>query len=322
MEFGPIHMNTSSQATTAPMNAQSVHAHQTASPSPSSSEAAAILKGMKGIVSPPDVYLRAMGLLHDQNAGTKAIADVIQTDANLTARLLGIVNSAFYGFRAPIDTVSRAVTVVGNRDLESLLTAASALQVFTNIPGALVNMDVFWRHSVFAASIAERLAKHFRVLHPERLFVAALLHDVGALIMFNRLPDLEAEILAAAAGDEGELANLETHHLGFDHAGLGALALRQWRLPESLCGAIDHHHNPAGAAEFQHECAIVHIADVLANRSGLGALLEGSVAIPLIDPVAWRILGETLPDDTLDGLIGEAGLDFAETVSLLGIGRR
>ena len=118
-------------------------------------------------------------MLEDPNTTANDLGRVIGRDTGLTARLLKIVNSAFYGFQSRIETVSRAVTIIGMRELRGLVLAASAIEAFSKVPNKVLNMANFWRHSVYCGVVAQLLAERSNVLHAERLFVAGLLHDIG-----------------------------------------------------------------------------------------------------------------------------------------------
>ena len=212
---------------------------------------------------------------------------------------------------------ARAITVIGERELYNLVLAVSAVTTFNGIPNVIVNMDTFWRHSLYCGLIARSLAKKARILHPERLFVAGLLHDVGSLVLFNRAPGVARELVMLADGDEDLLCQAEAEELGFTHADLGGLLLEQWQIPDALRDAVRGHHEPASAGPARREAAIVHIADLLANSSAIGAFFERPAAERRIRVHAWDLAGIVQTDVDPEALIGEAGLHFANTASFL-----
>lgn len=271
---------------------------------------------VSGLASPPDVYIKVFDLMESPTAAAEDMGLIISQDPSLTARLLKIVNSPMYSFSSRIDTVSRAVAVVGLRELYSLVVAVSAVKSFSAIPNDVVNMDTFWRHSIYCGIISRLLAKRCHVLHTERLFIAGLLHDIGSLVIYNRAPDIAKRILEIAEGDEEKVFNAELQELGFSHAGLGGELLKEWTLPESLQEAVAYHHQPACAKGGKLEAAIVHIANVLANQSELGAFSEVKVLSAEIDDAVWAATG--LDSETFDReeIIGEAGIQFVESASL------
>lgn len=243
------------------------------------------------LVSPPDVCIRIFELLEDDRVSASRLGDVIARDPALTARLLRIVNSPFYGFTRRIDTVSRAVAVIGASELHTLVVAAAARTSFARIPNFIVNIDTFWRHGIGCGVLARELARRCRILHPERLFVAGLMHDLGSLVFYQREPDIMRGLLLDARGDETLLARHERHRFGFDHAELGARLLDRWQLPATMVQAIRFHHEPARAADSALEAAIVHVADAIANHEEDGAFYASPSARLLTDGSAWRLLG-------------------------------
>lgn len=279
--------------------------------------AASLLEDVSYLVSPPDVCVKVFELVQSNESSAQEIGEVISHDPALTARLLRLVNSAFYGFNRRIDTVSRAITIIGIRELYSLVIAVSAIKSFSNLPNNLVNIDTFWRHGLYTGLIARSLAKHCRVLHPERLFVAGLMHDIGSLVLYSKMPDTCADLLMVCDGDEGILHQAELAELGFTHADLGGALLGTWMLPESLQEAVGYHHMPSYASESELEASIVHLADNLANRSQLGAFCEKSSSEAAVDASAWAAIGLEESQFDYDSVIGEAGLQFTETAGLL-----
>lgn len=275
-----------------------------------------LVASVKGLVSPPDICIKVTELLQSPDCSIHDLGEVILRDPNLTARLLRLVNSAAVGLRARVDTVSRAITVVGTRELHNMVLAISAVRTFRNLPSKLVSMDVFWRHAIYTGLLARLLGKHCGVLHPERLFIAGLLHDVGSLVLYRCLPDVAGELLLTAQGDEQVLCHAESDVLGFTHAELGGLLLATWNLPEALCEATTWHHEPGKAQAARLEACVVHVADVLANRSGIAGFCEATSPTAEIDPAAGALIGTFAVNDQ-DAITGEAGALLAETLAVL-----
>ncbi len=279
--------------------------------------AAELVGEVAGLVSPPIICLKLMELIQQDESSAQDLGDVIANDPNLTSRLLRLVNSAYFNFPRKIETVSRAISIVGTRELYSLVVAISAVNTFSRIATSLVNMDTFWRHSIFTGLMARELAREHRVLHPERLFVAGLLHDIGMLVLFNRSPDTAAELLLIAAGDEEVFYQAEIEKLGFTHADIGGLLMQQWQLPETLQDAVLYHHVPYMAEQGKVDAALVHMANILANRSDLGSFAEDHTIETEFDQSVWKTLGTEQGSLDIDLLIGNAGLQFAETIGVM-----
>ncbi len=273
-----------------------------------------LVKGVAKLASLPEVCIRVNEMVDDPRSSAADIADVISRDTALTAQLLRMANSAFYNFPSKVDTISRAVIVVGERELRYLVLALSAVRSFSSIPVELINMASFWRHSVYCGVVARLVASHCHVLHSERLFVAGLLHDVGMLVMMNRAPDEEKLAFERSnALDEAALDQAEQEIFGFGHADVGLALMEQWNLPIALCETVGCHHNVAKAEEARLDAAIVHIADVIANRAELPTDYEGE--LPQFDALVWDITG--LSEESIDGISEEAVPLFAESWAMI-----
>ena len=261
-----------------------------------------LVKGMIKLVSLPHVCIRVNLMVDDPSFSNNDIGDVISQDASLTVRLLKVANSAFFGFQSKIETVSRAVTVIGTHQLRDLVLAVSAVRTFTNIPIDLANMASFWRHSMFCGIVARLIAQKCNVLHTERLFVSGLLHDIGQLIIFHKLPELSRKMLRQVDLTDEELQTIEKHFLGFNHGDVGAELMKIWQLPPSLCNAVKYHHNPGKAESDDLEASIIHLANAITHIAELEHMRD--ISIQRIDPYAWQ--RTKLSEDIIDGIIDEA----------------
>jgi len=276
-------------------------------------QATELVKGIAKLASLPEVCVRVNEMVDDPRSSAADIGRVISRDTALTAQLLRMANSAFYSFPSKVDTISRAVTVVGERELRYLVLALSAVRVFSQIPVELINMASFWRHSVYCGVVARLVATHCHVLHSERLFVAGLLHDVGKLVIMNRALEQAKEAILQAAQSGRPMYQVEHELFGFDHAVVSRVLLEQWNIPAALCETVGCHHDVAKAEEARLDAAIVHVANVIANRAELA--LEDNVQLPEVDAVAWEITG--LSEDVINNIADEAAPLFAESWAMI-----
>lgn len=236
----------------------------------------------------PMIYGQLNEITKKPNSSAKDIGRVISNDTSLSARLLRLVNSTFYGFPSTIDTLSRAVTIVGVKQLSTLALGISIVKVFDDIPSELIDMRSFWEHSI-ACGIAARIIAGFKkVANSERLFVAGLLHDIGRLLLYSYEPQLAQETLVAAQNGPKPVYEAELDLMGFDHTDLGGTLLNQWNLPLSLENDIRFHHCPM-AAKDPKEAAIVHLADIIVAALELGS--SGERHVPALEQEAWELLG-------------------------------
>jgi HD-like signal output (HDOD) protein len=241
------------------------------------------------LVSPPDTYMRLNALIQDPDSAIDDISAVINTDPALATRLLRIVNSPFYGFPSQINTISRAITIIGTRELTHLVLATSVINAFRGIPPSLINMDEFWRHSFATAITARLLAEECGQRATERFFIAGLLHNIGSLVLYQSMPELAGEAIRSAEFGHEVLFEAERRVIGFAHTDVGYALARAWHLPHSLQEVARYHHQPSKAEDFPVDVAIVHVADILVSSVPFGHC--GDNHVPPLDPAAWELLG-------------------------------
>jgi HD-like signal output (HDOD) protein len=258
-----------------------------------------LVSGIDRLVSLPEVSIKINHLLTQGNYSSSSLADIIAHDSDISARLLRLVNSSFYGLPSKIDTIQRAVTVAGANEVRNLVMATTAMRTFTGIPAELVDMEEFWRHAVTTGVLAQAISECCHTLHSERLFVAGMLHDLGRLVIYLTLPDKAKEILYITGGDEWILADTEQEILGFSHMEVGAELFKAWRLPEGFQSIARYHHQPQLASDHQHDVAIVHIALAIARGQMIGFSIDEMLWA--IAPSAWETTG--LSADTLSPLL-------------------
>lgn len=255
------------------------------------SEISELVHGVGSLVSLPDVFMKINKLVEDPDSEIADIVAVVNQDPGFTVRLLRVANSSFYGFSSTISTVTRAVSIIGTAQIRSLALATSVASTFEGLPNSLVSMANFWRHSLYCALIARNLAKQAKKCDADAVFTAALLHDIGELIIFYRRPDQAKAALQLVldSSDELPIYIAEEKVLGFNHAEVGAELARQWKLPPMLEECIGFHHNLDNVRDFPREVALVHIANVLALMAELHTL--NPLDVEPIDPRAWEIIG-------------------------------
>jgi putative nucleotidyltransferase with HDIG domain len=273
-----------------------------------------LVKDIDGLVTLPDVYIRINRLLEDPNSSTADIAKAVSQDPSFTLRLLRVANSSLYSFPAAVTTAAKAVSIIGTAQIRSLALAMSVAKSFAGMPNELVSMENFWRHSLYCALIARRLAKAARRCDPDSLFTAGLLHDIGELVIFNRLPEpaRDALLMVLDSQDEMPVHLAEREVMGVDHAEVGGELARHWNLPSLLQECIAFHHDVAGAKQHPREVALVHLANVFALMAELDTLDPGDVSP--IDPLAWELTG--LTEDCTEAVVREAQAEIQEAEQL------
>lgn len=247
--------------------------------------AESVVEGVDDLLSLPDAAIRLNALLVDPDVSANEIADVVSVDAALAARVLRAVNSAYFGLRTRVDTISKAIAMIGTSELHSLVLTTSAAQAFKSISYKLVDMETFWQHSVRAALAARGFAESSLKRHRERVFLSALMHDIGKLVLYHQVPTVSTRVLEAVR--EGQLQDeVEFALLGFTHADVGAVLLERWNLPSSLSVPVRYHHRFAEAPEYTQESALIYLGSRVADYMELKRSDETPVLVDADD--AWN----------------------------------
>ena len=272
---------------------------------------AELVKDVGNLITLPDVFIRINQLVENPNSSIAEIAGVASHDPSFSVRLLRVANSSFYGLSSTVDTVFKAVSIIGTSQIRSMALATSVASTFEGLPNSLVSMHNFWNHSLYSGLIARILAKRTSGFDPDAAFTAALLHDIGELVIFNRLPQQakEALLLVLDSADELPIYQAEHQIMEFDHAQVGGELARQWKLPPMLEECIEFHHNIQAGLRFPREVALVHIANILALMAEVRTLDCGDVSP--IDPDAWDIVG-LKPEEVINEVIAEVQEEIAE----------
>jgi HD-like signal output (HDOD) protein len=235
----------------------------------------------------PAIVIELNEVIADPLSTADKMAQVINKSPSLTALLLKIVNSSFYGLPSRVDRVSLAVTLIGTRELSSLALGISIMTMFRSIPSSLLTMRSFLKHSLACGIAARLLAAQKTLRQTEQMFTAGLLHDIGRLILFIYFPEEALGALRQARHTSERLYRVEKQRLGCHHAQIGQFLLGRWRLPLIIENTVCFHHEPANAPD-PVPAAIVHVADLLVNALGIGT--SGELLVPPLDGRAWETL--------------------------------
>ena len=230
----------------------------------------AAIGGLESIPRPPATVQALEKVLADADAGVIAVAAVVSRDAALTARILRVVNSSFFGVGRQVTRVDAAVNFMGVSLVRAITLADGATRSFVVAPDAL-DLDEWNRHAVRVAAIARditlKTCPNDRALADEA-FLAGLLHDVGQVVLAGVAPQVWKEIEKQAASELRPLNEIEVRQGRVSHALVGAYLLSLWGLPSSVVEAVAFHHTPERLAGHMFDATIaVHVADALSVRS-------------------------------------------------------
>ncbi len=236
----------------------------------------ALVAGTMRLPSPPLTYLALTEATRDPEVSVEAIAAVLEQDAAMTAQVLRVVNSPLFGVRREVSRVHQAIALLGRDMVKNLVLGADVFRSFKQLPaGARLAIETHHDHSLLVGRIAQVIAG--KALANDA-FTVGMLHDVGVLLVATMTPDMQFEILDAAAGREIPPHVVEKERWGTTHAEIGAHLLGLWGLPRAIVQGVADHHDPPPFFPMSPQLgSIAHVADALAHeRSGGAARLDPS----------------------------------------------
>jgi len=241
--------------------------------------------------------LKVLETCNDPNASAYDLRRVISFDPVLTARVLKLINSAYYSLGCPVSSLTRAIILLGINNVKNLALSFAILDNFKDKrTGQSFSADEFWTHSLGVGVVAKSLAalKEVPVATREEFFIAGLLHDLGKLPLRTQFPAAYHRLWDSARQHTLQLHQSESRHLGLDHCDVGQLIAQKWRLGRPLVESLSYHHNPAGSSEENRNFVLmVSLANQWVNEFTIGSAGNQTVDQSL---VAW--------------LIGEVGVDW------------
>jgi len=250
-----------------------------------------LLKGVQKVASEPTIYAKVVDLLADPRAGSGELAAVIEKDPSLAARILRLANSAYFHQGHDVETIAQAIMVIGTTQMRDVVLASSTTTAFKDIPPGLMDMNSFWSHSIACGILARLISQLRHCPNTETAFISGLLHDIGRLILFHKLPIEMTELMRQSKEQKRPLYQLEQQAFGFDHAMLGGDLLMLWRLPSIIVDTTLHHHQSSNCVKYEAEVTTVHVADQLAKS--MAKSHSGDINVTALEDDDWQRLGVT-----------------------------
>lgn len=207
----------------------------------------------------PSVVYEILALIDSPDSSVEQIVEKVSQDAALTVRVLRMVNSAYYGLPMPVSNVEQAITLIGLKTLRDIVLVSKVAEKFSDIPAKVANMTSFWNNSLMCAGLAKRFYKE-QGLKKHNIFSAALLNNVGILVMLQKMPSEMQYLLKLADKHQQNLYDAEQLVLGYTHADVGAMFMSEWGMPELFVQVAKYRDNFYLAGEYDREAAIVHLA--------------------------------------------------------------
>ena len=228
-----------------------------------------------------------------QNPETTAfdIAEAISQDQALASKVLRIANSAYYGFPQKITTINYAIVLLGLNNIRNIVLSTSVIEQLPDTDKTLFDCREFWKHSFLCGIISKKIAEHLGMKTSEEIFMCGLLHDFGKLVLYHFFHEEFVQALSIAKAENISLQEAENRVFNFNHSGVGALLFKKWQLPLSLVKSIEHHHHPDNSFDYFRIASIVHVANYLCRRIGIGS--SGDAIIPSLEKKSYKLVNLT-----------------------------
>lgn len=224
----------------------------------------------------PLVMQRAFQLIEDPRSSAQDLVDVLQFDQAITANVLRLCNSAYFGLRRPVSSLKEALVMVGfDRLMEIILSQGSAALLKDSCEGYGLGQADLWKHSVACALLSHIISKRLNREATLTLFTAALLHDIGKVMLGHFLQEYFGQIRDLTVEKQLSFSEAEKQVLGINHAELGGKVAERWKFPKSIILAIRYHHTPTQSSEEREIVELISLCDVVAMLTGIGGGADG-----------------------------------------------
>ncbi len=262
-----------------------------------------LFKGDLQLTSPPSIYFELQKTIENPDKSISDVGFIIEQDQALSIRMLKIVNSAFFGLPQPIASIKRAISIIGVQSLQHLVLATVVIDKFSSMPGGLPSIHDFWARSLRCALISKELCLYRNSKFDfEEIFICGLLHDIGQLVFYRRIPELARQIGLLVEASSLDEVDTENNILGFNHYQAGTELAKLWKLPEIIIATISQHNNPDHTSQFAGAASIIATANYLCKMD-----LDNSYSNSICNDI---------PQNVLTGIVEEAENQFEAVFSL------
>lgn len=282
--------------------------------SPVFTDAHTFLDGGIRLSSFSDIYYKITDALDNPSSTANTFADIISKDSGLSARLISLVNSPLYGFSTPVESLSRAVSLVGTKGLSQLALSVSVMESFKGMDSRYFCMADFWKHSLACAVFCRILSSQIPGTSQDNCFVVGMLHDLGRLVMLQLAPTETRLSLNLSKCHGLDTCGAERKVFGFDHCELADELFKLWNFPPSIARAVVGHHGQHEKV-LPIESAICSLGDTMAIAMQYGSNGSGFVQAPYRG--AWDAMG--LPKGSLGTTILKAKRQIADILTIFGV---
>lgn len=264
-----------------------------------------ILRKFENLQTLPHVAIRLNKLLSDDSSSMQDFEEIINMDPSLVLRLLRVVNSAYYGMAQKVDNISRAVMIVGMKNLRNMVVASALKDIFTkDADEDIISRPQLWLHSVAVSICSKMISERIFGRIGEDVFLCGLVHDIGFIIEDQVVHDLILEVCKTYTPDAGPITKYEREVIGTDHCELGYVMAREWKLPQHVLDGIKYHHDVNKEISPSSEPGIIQMADFLVSELNYPAFknISATLSPDLSDYIdqnsdEFEVLISDLPDE-------------------------
>jgi len=217
------------------------------------------------------VIQKALQLIEDPKSSAQQIVEVIQYDQSITLEVLKVCNSAYFGLKRKVRSLKEALIMIGFDQLLQIVLSQESSKIFLkDCSGYDLQHGDLWRHSVSCALLSKIICNHVHEIRTNVIFTAALLHDVGKMVLHRYVRNYFAEIKLLTEQKAFSFPEAEKAILGIDHAELGGMIMEKWSLPKEIIFAVRYHHTPLSSPDYSQVVDLVYLSDLIAMMTGIG----------------------------------------------------
>ena len=236
----------------------------------------AILEAIDKLPPFPAVVTQALAVIDDPESSAVDVVKVVQYDQAITANVLKVCNSAYFGLPRKVGSLREAVVLLGGKQLKEIILTGTVVKFYSSVmEGYALSKKELWKHAVSTAIISTIISEKVKEAEKALVFTAGLLHDVGKTILSSVVEEYFEQMFALVAEDGLSFTEAEEEILGIDHAEVGARMGRMWGFPEEIVQAIKYHHAPQKARQDDAVTHTVHLANIICLMMGIGVGRQG-----------------------------------------------
>ncbi len=222
------------------------------------------LERIRDLPTLPEIAMKVNRMLQEEEITIERLCETIEKDQAIVSRLLKLVNSAFFGLRSRVNTLSEAIAMLGFNSVRNVVVSVSVIEAFAGKTG---DFDVkgYWKHSIATALTAKKLSELIHIGNPETCFLSGLLHDIGKIVLYQHFKEQFQDIMGLMSQQNISFMAAEKEADVLNHARIGGYLAERWQLPRALIDTIKFHHQCSNASSDQDMLMVVHTADILSN---------------------------------------------------------